>query len=72
MPSLIKIIYQTSIFGLVMHPGVVVVPWVSQLLGLPVRLGALLGAGTGICGVTAITAIAPVIAATEAEVRAWY
>ncbi len=40
----------------------------SRLFQLPPRLGSLLAAGTSICGVTAITAVAPAIGATQAEV----
>ena len=44
------------------------VRWLNARLGLPPRLGALIAAGTSICGVTAITALAPAIRATEREV----
>lgn len=40
----------------------------SKLLGLDVKQGALIGAGTGICGVSAIAAAAPVIEADEDDV----
>ncbi|KAK3285468.1 hypothetical protein CYMTET_6931 [Cymbomonas tetramitiformis] len=41
--------------------------WFSQQMSLSRRLGALLAAGTSICGVTAITALAPAIKATRRE-----
>ena len=40
---------------------------VSKLLGIDRRLGALIGVGTAICGVSAIVATAPTIHATEEE-----
>mmetsp|Transcript_29982 Transcript_29982/g.56046 ORF Transcript_29982/g.56046 Transcript_29982/m.56046 type:complete len:454 (-) Transcript_29982:263-1624(-) len=48
--------------------GLVFVTWLGARVGLPPRLSALLAAGTSICGVTAITALAPVIGATQREV----
>lgn len=47
--------------------GLVVVTQVSKLLGLPPKMGALIAAGTSICGVTAITALAPAIRASPRE-----
>ena len=41
---------------------------VGRALGLPDRLAALIGVGTGICGNTAIAATAPVIRAEERDV----
>jgi len=41
---------------------------VGRALGLPDRLAALIGVGTGICGNTAIAATAPVIGAEERDV----
>ena len=35
--------------------------WINARLGLPAKLGYLTAAGTSICGVTAITAVAPAI-----------
>ena len=35
--------------------------WINARLGLPARLGYLTAAGTSICGVTAIMAVAPAI-----------
>jgi len=46
----------------------VLVPWFGARAGLPPRLAALIGVGTGICGVTAIVATAPAIGAEEDEV----
>ncbi len=48
--------------------GLVFVTWFNRWLGLPPRLGALLAAGTSICGVTAIVSTAPAIEADEREV----
>jgi uncharacterized integral membrane protein (TIGR00698 family) len=48
--------------------GLVFVPWLNRRLGLPVRLGSLIAAGTSICGVTAIVSTAPTIEADESEV----
>ena len=48
--------------------GLLFVSWFNRLLKLPERLGTLIAAGTGICGVTAIVSIAPVIKAEEKEV----
>jgi uncharacterized integral membrane protein (TIGR00698 family) len=44
------------------------VTWISRLLGLPPRLGILIAAGTAICGNTAIVATGPAIDASEDEV----
>mmetsp|Transcript_41426 Transcript_41426/g.133675 ORF Transcript_41426/g.133675 Transcript_41426/m.133675 type:complete len:374 (-) Transcript_41426:147-1268(-) len=48
--------------------GVTIIPMLAARFGLAPRLGALLACGTSICGVTAISAVAPAIAATQAEV----
>ena len=48
--------------------GVLAIPALARLAGLSPNLGALLAAGTSICGVTAISAVAPAVAATQAEV----
>jgi len=40
----------------------------ARLAGLSGRVGTLLGAGTAICGATAIITVGPLIAATEAEI----
>lgn len=48
--------------------GVLVIPALAARAGLAPRLGALLACGTSICGVTAISAVAPAIGATQAEV----
>lgn len=42
--------------------------FLSQRLGLPPRMGLLIGTGTSICGVTAITAMAPSLKANLQEV----
>jgi uncharacterized integral membrane protein (TIGR00698 family) len=48
--------------------GLVFVTWFNRALRLPERLGTLIAAGTGICGVTAIVSVAPAIEAEEREV----
>ena len=48
--------------------GLVVIPKLAAVAGLTPRLGSLLAAGTSICGVTAVSALAPAISATQAEV----
>ena len=44
------------------------VRWFGNYLGLPPRMSSLIAAGTSICGVTAITAVAPAIKAKPQEV----
>ena len=48
--------------------GLVLIIWFNRLLKLPERLGTLIAAGTGICGVTAIISTAPAIKAEQREV----
>lgn len=48
--------------------GVAVIPRLAQLAGLQPKLGALLAAGTSICGVTAISAVAPAIGASQSHI----
>ncbi|MBI3961425.1 MAG: putative sulfate exporter family transporter [Deinococcus sp.] len=48
--------------------GLVFVTWFNRALKLPERLGMLIAAGTGICGVTAIVSTAPAIDADQKEV----
>jgi uncharacterized integral membrane protein (TIGR00698 family) len=48
--------------------GLLVIPKVASLFGLPPNQGKLLSAGTSICGVTAITALAPSINASPRDV----
>jgi len=43
------------------------VTWFGRVMGLPPRMSSLIAAGTSICGVTAITALAPAIKADEKE-----
>ncbi|HEV2295367.1 MAG TPA: putative sulfate exporter family transporter [Tepidisphaeraceae bacterium] len=43
------------------------VTFINRALGLPKRLGTLIGVGTSICGISAIVATAPVIQAEEDE-----
>lgn len=59
--------------GLLMSLGVVVVSiiallWLGRLLGLDRKLAVLLGIGTGICGGTAIVAVAPLLRASDRHV----
>ncbi|MFN7019134.1 MAG: YeiH family protein [Fimbriimonadales bacterium] len=53
----------TAIFG-----GLWFVSWFNRRLNLSDRLGTLIAAGTGICGVTAIVSVAPAIKADQKEV----
>jgi uncharacterized integral membrane protein (TIGR00698 family) len=48
--------------------GLVLISWFNRMLKLPERLGTLIAAGTGICGVTAIVSTAPAIKAEQREV----
>lgn len=48
--------------------GLIFVSWINRKLNLPERLGTLIAAGTGICGVTAIVSTAPTIKADQKEV----
>lgn len=48
--------------------GMLLVSWLNNRLRLPERLGTLIAAGTGICGITAIVSIAPTIRANQQEV----
>ena len=48
--------------------GLAFVPWFGRKMNLPPKMSSLIAAGTSICGVTAITAVAPVIKANEQEV----
>jgi len=48
--------------------GLVVIPQLGRLAGLPTEMSLLLTAGTSICGVTAITALAPAIKATNRDI----
>jgi uncharacterized integral membrane protein (TIGR00698 family) len=52
-----------AIFG-----GLIFITWINRRLNLPERLGTLIAAGTGICGVTAIVSVAPAIKAEQKEV----
>ncbi len=46
----------------------ILVTWLSRLVGLPPRLGSLIAVGTSICGASAIVATGPAIDADEDEV----
>lgn len=48
--------------------GMVTIPLLSRAAGLDSKLGSLLTAGTSICGVTAITALAPAIQASPRDI----
>lgn len=52
---------------IVIGSGLFLISWLNRVLRLPERLGLLIAAGTGICGVTAIVSTAPVINADEEE-----
>ena len=47
---------------------IVLVSWVTRVLGLPPRLGTLVAVGTAICGNSAILAAGPAIGAKENEI----
>ena len=47
--------------------GLTFIPWFSARLGLPPKMGSLMAAGMSICGVTAITALAPAINASQRD-----
>jgi uncharacterized integral membrane protein (TIGR00698 family) len=47
--------------------GLTFIPWFSARLGLPAKMGSLMAAGMSICGVTAITALAPAINASQRD-----
>lgn len=49
------------VVGAAITAGLASVIWLNARMGLPPRLGLLTAAGTSICGVTAITALAPAI-----------
>jgi uncharacterized integral membrane protein (TIGR00698 family) len=48
--------------------GLVFIPWAGRKAGLPEKMTLLLTAGTSICGVTAITALAPAIKASNRDI----
>jgi uncharacterized integral membrane protein (TIGR00698 family) len=47
--------------------GLAVIPRLARVAGLSPRLGSLLAVGTSVCGVTAVSALAPAVGATAAE-----
>ena len=47
--------------------GLAIIPRLSRVAGLSPRLGSLLAVGTSVCGVTAVSALAPAVGATAAE-----
>ncbi|EKX43605.1 hypothetical protein GUITHDRAFT_87705 [Guillardia theta CCMP2712] len=48
--------------------GLLFIPWLGKKMGLPPHMSSLIAAGTSICGVTAISALAPVIKANQQDV----
>jgi uncharacterized integral membrane protein (TIGR00698 family) len=60
--------FGVPVVALAIAAGLVFVTWFNRRLNLPPRLGTLIAAGTGICGVTAIVSTAPAIEADEREV----
>lgn len=48
--------------------GMAIILWLGPRLGVDRTLTRLIGAGTGICGASAIGAVAPVLGATESEI----
>jgi uncharacterized integral membrane protein (TIGR00698 family) len=48
--------------------GLLFIPWAGRVAGLPKEMSLLLTAGTSICGVTAITALAPAIHAQPRDI----
>lgn len=48
--------------------GLTVIPWLGKQLSLPPKMSALIAAGCSICGVTAISALAPIIKANQQEI----
>lgn len=47
--------------------GLTFIPWFGNKLGLPNKMSSLIAAGTSICGITAISAVSPVIKATQKD-----
>eukprot|EP00055_Hartaetosiga_balthica_P004655 m.12562 g.12562 ORF g.12562 m.12562 type:complete len:465 (+) comp4017_c0_seq1:70-1464(+) len=47
--------------------GMTVIPRIGRAFGLPEKMSTLIASGTSICGVTAITAISPIIKATQRD-----
>lgn len=47
--------------------GLTFIPWLGNKVGIPHKMSSLIAAGTSICGVTAITALAPAIKATQQD-----
>lgn len=56
--------------ALTVGAGLLATPALARAAGLTPRLGALLAAGTGICGITAVSAVAPAIGCASAETAA--
>ncbi len=66
-------VFQRGLWGVpvvfaVIATALVVVPWLAERLKVGSRLGILTAAATGICGITATVAVAPVIEAEDREV----
>jgi uncharacterized integral membrane protein (TIGR00698 family) len=47
--------------------GLIFIPWFGTRMGLTPKMSSLIAAGTSICGVTAVTAVAPAIKADQKE-----
>ena len=47
--------------------GLVTLPRLARMVGLPSKMGALIATGTSICGVTAISALSPAIRASQTD-----
>ena len=59
--------YSVPIVLTSLSTGLLVVPRIAKYAGLSPKLGALLAVGTSVCGVTAVSALAPAIGATAVE-----
>jgi uncharacterized integral membrane protein (TIGR00698 family) len=56
------------VVGACIATALILVTWIGRIVGLPLRLGALIAVGTSICGVSAIVAAAAAIDAEDDEV----
>jgi uncharacterized integral membrane protein (TIGR00698 family) len=61
-------LFTAGFTGIPVTAGLLFLPVASAWAGLPQRMGLLLAAGTSICGVTAITALAPAIQAENRDI----
>jgi len=60
--------FSTGIVVACISAGIFLTLFITKKMGLPMRLGTLIGVGTGICGASAIVATGPAIEAKEEEV----